>query len=154
MDVAQTKLSVLLCSLFLLSGRAVRAQSAQDSRTSPADEEVFAMLKEFYTGYILGFTDISPEGRKREDSILRKYCEPALLRKIDKKTRSGELDWDPFLDAQDMDTTCIKTLKFAKDAAKPDVYVVSYVYPGEKKTSMIHLNVARPATGYKIRDVW
>src|SRR5258706_4807038 len=117
--IMKTKLPVVLCVLFgLLNGGLVPAQS------SPTDKEVFSMLKTFYTNYILTWNNVSsPE--KKLDSILKQYCDPQLLSKIKHKTKTGELDYDPFLKAQDIDTASLRTSSFGKDTKRVDIYTSS-----------------------------
>ncbi|WP_431216259.1 DUF3828 domain-containing protein [Puia sp. P3] len=107
------KLPVILCALFgiLLCGQVKGQDSTADKK------EVFAQLKTFYTSYILAFNDL-PHSAKKLDAIMKKYCDSQLLSKINKKSESGELDYDPFLKAQDVDTASLKTFTFGKRAKK------------------------------------
>jgi len=143
------KLPVILCALFgiLLCGQVKGQDSTADKK------EVFAQLKTFYTSYILAFNDL-PHSAKKLDAIMKKYCDSQLLSKINKKSESGELDDDPFLKAQDVDTASLKTFTFGKDPKKADVYTFSYVANQGKYKPVIHLIVNRRNGALKIRDVW
>ena len=88
----KAKLLVVSCALFgLLNSSLVLAQS------SPADKEVFAMLKGFYTNYIRTFNQY-PTDEKKLDPLLKANCDPLLLARLKKKTESGDLDYDPFFE--------------------------------------------------------
>lgn len=91
---------------------------------------------------------------KKLDSILTKYCAPDLLHKIKQKTDAGDLDYDPFLKAQDVDTASLKTITFTKDPKRPDAYTFSYVANQGKYKPVIHLIVAKLNGVLKITDVW
>ncbi|HTI91872.1 MAG TPA: DUF3828 domain-containing protein [Puia sp.] len=145
----RAKLPVMLCAFWgiLLCG-GVQAQDSTADR-----KEVFSLLKTFYTSYILTFNDL-PNSEKKLDAILKKYCDGQLLSKIKQKTESGDLDSDPFLKAQDVDTASVKTFTFGKDPKKADVYTFSYVANQGKYKPLIHLMVNRKNGGLKIRDVW
>jgi len=147
--VFNARLPVILCALFgiLVCGRAQGQDSTADKK------EVFALLKTFYTSYILAWNDL-PHSEKKVDGILKKYCDGQLLSKIKQKTESGELDDDPFLKAQDVDTASLKTFTFGKDPKRADVYTFSYVANQGKYKPVIHLIVNGRSGGIKIRDVW
>jgi hypothetical protein len=143
------KLPAILCALVgvLLCGRV----QAQDSTAEK--KEVFSLLKTFYTSYIVAFNDL-PHSEKKLDAILKKYCDGQLLSKIKQKTESGEMDDDPFLKAQDVDTASLKTFTFGKDPKRADIYTFSYVANQGKYKPVIHLTVNRRNGSLRIRDVW
>ena len=144
----KAKLPVVLCLFLGLSyGGRVRAQD------SPADKEVYAMLQKFYTSYILTWNNV-PGPEKMLDFILNKYCDAQLLGKIKKRTESGDLDYDPFLKAQDVDTASLKTFTFGKDPRRVDAFTFSYVANQGKYRPVIHLVVNRLNGSNMIRDVW
>lgn len=145
---SRLKIPILLCTfLGLFRYGLVQAQN------SPADKEVLSMLKSFYTGYVLTWNNF-PTQQEKLDSILKIYCDPNLLSKIRRLTKSGELDYDPFLKAQDVDTASLKTFSYRKDPKKADTYTFSYVANGGNFKPVIHLIVNRRNGTLKIREVW
>jgi hypothetical protein len=116
-----------------------------------ADEEAFGFLREFYTGYMTTWEDF-PTDEKKADSVLAKYCDASLLSEIKRKTVEEELDYDPFLKAQDVLISNLKTFSVARDARKAGVYTFSYGTGSERRS--IHLVVDRRDGRLKIREVW
>jgi len=123
------------------------------AQNSPSDKQVFPMLKRFYTSYILALNSV-PGSEKKLDSILTAYCDGRLLKKIKQRTEAGDLDYDPFLKAQDVDTACLKTFVFGKDPKRTDAYRFSYVANQGKYKPVIHLIVNQVDGIIRIRNVW
>ena len=114
------------------------------------DQQIRGMLKEFYTSYMTQFAKWPPEPKK-EDSIRRKYCTTRLLKDI---KNDEDLDYDPWLDAQDTDIAWLKTLSIKKNIGIPNGYIITYEsskYDGEK--AFIKLTVVKEKDGYKIDSV-
>ena len=126
------------------------AQMQNDS----SDKHVLAMLKDFYTSYIIESSKMSPTQTQKLNSIKAKYCTKGLLDKIEKQFKSGELDYDPFLKAQDVDTGWLKTLSFSKDLKKPSSYVVSYTDTNSSTKVNIYVTVVKKNEGLRITNVW
>jgi hypothetical protein len=124
------------------------------AKNNSSDKQVIVMLKGFYTSYINVFSTISPAQIQKLNSIKAKYCTASLLAKIENQLKSGELDYDPFLKAQDVDTGWLKTLSFEKDSKKADFYIVSYVDNSSNTKVAIHLTVVKQGENYKIASVW
>jgi len=95
-----------------------------------------------------------PEDFKKIDSIKNQYCTSSLLHKI----KRLNLDYDIFLQANDMDTVMLKTLDIKKDSRRNDLYTVSYLDVFNNKTVSIELIIVRQKELYKIdsllRSVW
>lgn len=133
-------------------------------KTNENEKQKLEMLKEFYTIYIKQVAD-GPAGESGEqaiNAIRKKYCSSRLLKELKKKFENGQLDYDPFLKAQDSDTSLLKTLSITKDEHKENVYEVSYSYDrlsGNrsemiKETVIIHLTLIKANNQYKIDSVW
>jgi hypothetical protein len=113
------------------------------------------MLKEFYTTYI------SEIGKKRGNNerinwekinaIPKEYCTVRLLKEIE---NDKELDYDPFINAQDADLKSLKTLSIKKNIEVPNGYVVTYGDSfGKEEVSIIKVVVVKEKDGYKIDSV-
>ncbi|HET7002655.1 MAG TPA: hypothetical protein VFI33_15130 [Puia sp.] len=138
---------LLLAILSVISFNYVQAQN------DLPDSLVKKMLRDFYTSYMKQFTDLSPGHEQKTKEILKKYCTAGLIKKIPKL--ADKTDSDPFLMAQDSDSSWTKSLVIKKDLKKSGVYVVSYHDDSEAKTFVIiHLLVVRQKESYLISDVW
>jgi hypothetical protein len=124
-----------------------RVQAQNSSRDTLAK----TMLVDFYTSYMKEFTDLSSAREHKINAIIKKYCTTSLINKIPKL--ADQIDSDPFLKAQDSDSTWAKSLVIKKDLKRPSVYTVSY-RDGSNTNTTIHLFVIRQKESYKIADVW
>ena len=109
------------------------------------------MLRDFYTAYMNEFTDMSLGHNERTNAILRKYCTEKLISRIPKLAE--QVDSDPFLKAQDSDSTWTKSLVIKKGAKYPGAYSVSYS-DGSNIQTTIHLFVVWQKETYVISNVW
>ena len=121
---------------------------AQDNQP---DTQVMKMLQNFYTSYMKEFTDLSSGHEHRTNVILKKYCTVSLINKIPKL--ADQMDSDPFLKAQDSDSSWAKSLVVKKDLKRSGVYIVSY-RDGNNTNTIIHSLVVKQKESYMIADVW
>lgn len=112
-----------------------------------SDEEIMKMIKDFYTNYITENVKMPPDGSKIF-SLKKKYCTTYLLEKINNQ----ELDYDPFLKAQDSNIEWLKTLIIKKDPSKKGFYEVSYT--DNTKQIVIKLTVIKQNESFKIDSIW
>jgi hypothetical protein len=119
---------------------------------SNADEEqVVNMLTDFYTGYI---TIIAKGPMDFEDKLIalkEKCCTKKLLDKVAEDFKN-ELDYDPFINAQDSDVAWLKTLSVVKEPQKENTYSVSYRSNDTTKV-VIHLRVIKQDSSFKIDGI-
>jgi hypothetical protein len=115
------------------------------------DTHAIKMLEDFYTSYMKEFTDLSYGHKHRTNVILKKYCTVSLINKIPKL--ADQMDSDPFLKAQDSDSSWVKSLVVKKDLKRSGVYIVSY-RDGNNTNTIIHSLVVKQKQIYKIADVW
>lgn len=118
-----------------------------------SDEQILGMLKSFYTSYIIEDSKM-PTNYEKLDSIKSKYCTANLLNKIENQFKKQELDYDPFLNAQDCDIEWLKTLTIRKDTKKSNLYYVSYADNYNNTKITIRLIVVKEKECYKIDSVW
>jgi hypothetical protein len=120
----------------------------------PADSSggATAMLRQFYIAYMTAFNDTSTTDVEKELATLQhSYCTASLLKRIPQL--ADKIDADPFLQAQDNDSSLAKSLVIKRDPKKPSVYIVSYL-DGTPSKAAIHVSVVREKEGYKLADVW
>ena len=148
----KTILSFITATLMLLNSiGCIRAQND--------DEQIIAMLEEFYKSYITEMISSTPPKLVDEklDSIKSEYCTTNLLQKVEEQ----ELDYDPFLNAQDSKSECLETLNITIDSIKSNSYIINYYvnildpsYKKIKEEVTIHVAVIKEEGSYKISDVW
>ena len=137
-----TIISVLLTA-FMFFHHPVRTQAA-----SPNDAAT-EMLKEFYTRYITEISKTSPSAKKLH-SIRKQYCTAGLLSRM----KELELDYDPFINAQDTDDSWIKTLSVKRHPEKgKGLYIVSFSDTESKTTITVTLSVVKEGDDYKIGGI-
>ena len=116
------------------------------------NQKAIQMLKEFYTAYITeGIEGSGRESVQRSQQILKKYVTAGLLDKISNDT---QLDYDPFVNAQDFFDNWLKTLKVTKDESQQYVFNVSF-FSWEKDERPIEIKVLILKAGneYMVGDI-
>ena len=114
-----------------------------------SDRQAVALLKEFYTAHITAASKW-PIDFIRRNALSKKYCTAILLNRIQAQLKSGQLDADPFLHAQDVDISWLRTLSFNSDAGSVNAYAVSYFDAAAKEKVVIHLTVSKQGNNFKI----
>lgn len=78
-------------------------------------------IKDFYKSYITTL-ELNNNNSERINLIKETYLTTNLINKLEKL----ELDYDPILNAQDVDSRWVNDIKFKKDLVEDNVYHVSY----------------------------
>jgi hypothetical protein len=142
--------------LFLLTTTLMLVSSNSCIQAQNNDKEIKAMLQEFYTAYITEVASNSPPKlmMRNIDSLQKRYCSVALLKKISDITEL--MEGDPFLKAQDSDIGYLNTLAVEKDSGKKNQYIVTYIdtYSPNKEKVSIYLTVLKDKDSYKIDAIW
>jgi len=144
-EIMKTKMFMIFFTTSFMLFNMVSCKSQTQNKSS--DEEIKNMIKSFYTGYITENVKMPPNGSKIF-SLKKQYCTTYLLDKINNQ----ELDYDPFLKAQDANLEWLKTLIVKKDSSKKDFYAVSYT--DNNKQIIIKLNVIKQNDSFKIDSIW
>jgi hypothetical protein len=110
------------------------------------DEKVKQMLRSFYTSYIIENSTF-PVNQNKRDSIEKKYCTINVFRQF-----REDIDYDPFLKSQMVDSLILKTLTIRKDSIENNLYHISYTYGIENITVKLH--VVKEKDDYKIDLVY
>ncbi len=121
------------------------SQKVVDTLFLKNEKEKFLLA--FYEEYI---TELSASSINLEqiNLIKSKYCTPKLLNKL----LDEELDFDPFLDAQDIDKEILKTLKVTEDSLKNN-FIISYSTGFQDEIVEIKLNLLLINNELKINDI-
>lgn len=114
-----------------------------------SEKEIITMIKSFYTAYITETSKMPPDFNKIE-VIKKEYCTLSLLNKIEMQ----ELDYDPFLKAQDCDAETLKTLSIKKDIKQKNLFYVSYNDNYTKTEITIKLIIKKENDSYKIDTIY
>ncbi|WP_151089384.1 DUF3828 domain-containing protein [Hymenobacter baengnokdamensis] len=127
--------------------------SLVQAQSTVYDKQILTMLKEFYTAYITESSK-SPAINNLDKifALQKKSCTVGLSNKINAQLKSGQLEADPFLQAQDIDISWLKTLSFMKDLRRQNGYIVSYFDSEANEKVVIHLTVIRQDGKFKISD--
>lgn len=116
-----------------------------------AQDGALEMLKHFYKQYIIESQKMpSPARRKNISEIKKQNCTQNFLIKI----ATEELDSDPFLKAQDIDSSCLKTLAIKRDLKKDNLYQVTYLDSYNHHNIIITVTVIKQKDEFKIDDIW
>ncbi len=118
------------------------------------DKAAIAMLHKFYTSYItISSGEITKSNALLSNTLIRSNCTQKLCDSIQAQTKSGDLDWDPFLDAQDVIYSWLQTLSINKNPNLTHGYVIRYFDTYSQKESVIYLHVAMQSGKYLIDDI-
>ena len=119
-----------------------------------ADKEIFLMLKQFYKDY---FAALDRNGNT--SVVLKQYLSASFYKILLGMKRTEEtldepfVDWDIFIQAQDWDSKCLKTLDVGKDPKSEGLYVVTYIFPGDHSLVTVKLRVKKEKEKYRIDSV-
>jgi hypothetical protein len=116
-----------------------------NGESSGIDSTEIVVLKTFYSLYIEENAKNQID-EKAVSSLKRKYVTPELLKKID----NAELDYDPFLMAQDCDERWINTLTIIPKNVHE--YTLCYSF-SKGKQNCITLQLVKNENGYQITDI-
>lgn len=131
---------------FLLLTIHSHGQNVRDSSNS----KILSTLNAFYKAYISEMSNAGIPDEKKLDEIKKKYCTPSLLKKLAKQ----EMDYDPFLNAQDSDINILKSISIKRNNQKDNQYLVSYIDSYSKKRILINLMMKNQNNNFKIDNVW
>ena len=104
-------------------------------------------LEEFYKRYILLVANnIEIEPLKK---LIEVSCDENLIIKID----NSDIDYDPFLNAQDANEESINSLEIKKCSNESDIFCVSYLWDSSSEKTNIKLRVSIINGKPKIVDI-
>jgi hypothetical protein len=112
------------------------------------EDQILNSLKQFYTNYIIEI-DKMPLDEVKIKKLKEQYCTSKFITKLEEQ----DLDFDPFLNAQDCNIEWLKTLSIKKDTIKTNQYLVSYkdIYSNSQIT--IDIFIAKDNNAYKIDSI-
>lgn len=142
----KTKIYMSIIMFGILFSNIMYSQEKQKGNNS-SDKEIVEMLKTFYKEYVTE-NDKMPVNDEKVELIKKKYCTSKLL----KKMGVINFDSDPFLDAQDIEPSLLKTIKFTKDKSN-NTYKASYLTTFNNKTICIKLRIIKVNNTFKIDDI-
>jgi hypothetical protein len=143
---------VLVLAMSFCFTHCAQEQQKVNIAQAPASDAASAMLRNFYTDYIIAFSDMSEVTEEKLSALKQQYCTTALITKIYKDVENG-LDYDPILNAQDAGSGSSQTLAIVKDPEQDNVYAVSYAqYDTTRNT--IQCRVVQQNGIYKVDAIW
>ena len=148
----------LLIIIFILSSCKKNGNTEVKPKMSVKypEKEIENTVRMFYLAYItesLSQKNLN-EQNKKLDSITQLYCTQSLLDSINYEFKNNELDYDPFLDAQDVNPEMLKTLFIQKSKQVKNQYSVMFLideYDGS--FTNITLIISRENGRYKIAAI-
>ena len=145
------KIKYLLITFFLIAFQL----SCSQNKSSQTNPKIINFFEKFYSEYVYG-TSLSEQGNgvkvyENYFSILNKYCTPSFVKRILK----SEIDYDPFINAQDVSVIILDYLKVISIDDEKELFEVSFRYPVQKESerTRIKLKVLCTSDGYKIDGV-
>lgn len=140
------------CAEVVQAGSAIPAEySADEGPGTHAGENkpdsALVMLRRFYTEYIAGWD------RDDKEEVLRRYLTPRFFDRLQRMYTELELDYDPFLEAQDCDESVLKNLRIERDSVRPDVYRILLWDNFNRKYRKAELLLIHGADGYRIDGI-
>lgn len=118
------------------------------------DTKTIIILQEFYKRYIpLAAAEPTKENIKKLELAKKEYCTTELLKRIENQILNQEIDYDPFLKAQDSNVDWLATLYISKDSINPNRFIVTYIDGYDKRKVVIILDVSKQKEGLKIESV-
>lgn len=135
------------------SQRKIKEDSSNSKKVEPVNinnqgEPKIEFVENFYKEYITGLSEM-PMNFDRVDSIKRSFLTEELYEKLEEQ----QLDFDPFLNAQDFDDNILEKIAYNEHPEKIDVVKVSYIDGYTSSTISIFLEVVELANGYRISSI-
>jgi len=140
-----TKLLSFYLALILIQ---ISVYGCNAPQANHADQQIISRLKTFYTEYIIQMEKL-PD-KTKTDSLKLAYCTSDLLQTIE----SQQLDYDPFLKAQDCDKEWLKTLTISKNHDREGEYRIGFLDSFKGETTEIIVKVVSENGVYKIDSLF
>lgn len=116
-------------------------------------DPALCFIRQFYVEYITELIRKGGPDNEKTEAIQRQYISPELLDRLQRMYEEMDLDYDPFLKAQDSDKSVLEKLRIEKDTAQTNVYRV-YIWDNfNKKYKEIKLLLKPGEQGYKIDNI-
>ena len=116
-------------------------------------EPALCLIRQFYVEYITELIRKGGPDNEKTEAIQRQYISPELLDRLQRMYEEMELDYDPFLKAQDSDKSVLEKLRIEKDTAQTNAYRV-YIWDSfNRKYKEIKLLLKPGEQGYKIDNI-
>ncbi len=110
------------------------------------------LIRKFYSAYIKVNSvqdDYIPDAKNIVDT-LKKYCTIALVR----TARNGNREFDPIIQGQDYDTTCVPTIEVVKTDPKNNVFQVCYHQAYNDTKHCINVALVQENKKWKLDRTW
>lgn len=130
---------------------AARGCAGQEGARQP--DPALSVVQQFYVEYITEWTRKGTPDPEKTAAIRKHYLTRGLFDKLEYLYREMELDYDPFLEAQDCDRSVLDRLRIERDTVRTDLYRV-YLWDGfNRKYQEVKLLLKPGEQGYRIDDI-
>ncbi len=118
------------------------------------DIKIRTMLHSFYTTYIsAGCEDLSTNYEPKLNRIKKRYCTAKFVKNLTSRTETGEIDWDPLINAQDFNPKWILSLSIKRNVSRINQYDISYFDDYTHKESTMKVTVTKQGEDFLINNV-
>lgn len=124
---------------------------AYDGESVP--DSAMVVLRRFYTDYIAGWLSQDGHDDGKERALLRQYLTPRMFDRLQSMYAELELDYDPFLEAQDCDESVLEKLRIERDSLRTGVYRVLLWDNYNRKYRKAELLLRQGDDGYRIDGI-
>lgn len=154
--------AILTCLLFAANGYcadtadgtvSVADNAAGQERTSriiDTKDPASYVIRRFYAEYVAEWLCGSASDTK---SVSNEYVTKSLRKKLKRLYSEQELDYDPFLEAQDCDGHTLDSMRIERDADRPDIRRVYLWDDFNKRYKEIVLQMKLEGDELKINDI-
>lgn len=120
-----------------------------DGTVSGKQDPACAFVRQFYTAYIGSW--LADGGDPR--AVLKQNLTRRFYERLQRMYEQEELDYDPFLDAQDCDASVLEKLRIEKDTLREHVYRVCLWDTYSRNYKHVELLLEHTGQSYRIDDV-
>ena len=102
-------------------------------------------LKEFYKKYVFEFEKINAN-QNDIDSLIKVHCSDKFLTNL----YNSDINYDPFLNAQDVTSDIFKSFKVETDINTTNAFIISYNNDYDNSQIIIKIKLVKVNDKYKI----
>ena len=115
-----------------------------------SEKQIENMLHYFYKSYLTELLTRIPPNLERHDSIIKIYCTKKLIKELNE---NDLLDYDPFINAQDIQDDWYNTFVIKKDSLQNNLYMIMLHDNYDNTIKRIKLVIVKEKNKYKIDSV-
>lgn len=150
MRTVRTKYILFNLTLWLLVSCTLDHKQSQESKSNTTSDishnEEVEFVKKFYEAYIIDFERI-PTDENATETLLNKYCTAKMIDKV----YDEDLDYDLFLNAQDVDENLRNSITYTSKSA--NIVQVRYVSIYDSSVTKVNVYLLKDKNNFKVDSV-